>query len=119
MYCNYGVWRMIKELKILLQKYFGISSLKSSEIKKPTPGKKKTRKERLHGLISEIGKDIFDVRVELGRCPYCDLITQMMSTRIGYFRCSNCHEITRQYVNGHIAYLPVDDRHILDDEPKA
>jgi hypothetical protein len=112
---------MIKELKILLQKYFGISSLKSSEIKKPTPGKKKTRKERLHGLISEIGKDIFDVRVqvELGRCPYCETITQMLSTRIGYFRCGNCREITRQYINGHIAYLPVDDRNVLSDEPKA
>ena len=112
---------MIKELKILLQKYFGISSLKSSEIKKPTPGKKKTRKERLHGLISEIGKDMFDVRVQIewGRCPYCETITQMLSTRIGYFKCGNCREITRQYINGHIAYLPVDDRNVLSDEPKA
>ena len=112
---------MIKELKTLLQKYFGISSPKLLETKKPTLVKKKTRKERLHGLISEIGKDIFDVRVqvELGRCPYCETITQMLSTRIGYFRCGNCREITRQYVNGHIAYLPVDDRNVLSDEPKA
>jgi len=112
---------MLKELKTLLQKYFGISSPKLLETKKPTPVKRNTRRERLHGLISEIGKDMFgvNVRIELGRCPYCQTITQMLSTRIGYFRCGNCKEITRQYVNGHIAYLPVDDRNVLGDEPKA
>jgi hypothetical protein len=112
---------MIKELKILLQKYFGISSPKPLETKKPIPVKVVTPHEKINSLVSEIGKDMFGVRVqvELGRCPYCDLITQMMSTRIGYFRCSNCHEITRQYVNGHIAYLPIDDPHVLGDEPPA
>ena len=62
---------MIKELKTLLQKYFGTSSPKPLETKKPTPVKRNTRRERLHGLISEIGKDMFNVRiqVEWGRCP--------------------------------------------------
>ena len=108
---------MIKELKTLWQKYFGISSPKPLETKKPTPVKKKDRREKLHGLISEIGKEMFDVRVQVewGRCPYCESIAQMMSTRLGYFRCSNCREITKQYVNGKIAYLPVDDRHGLKD----
>ena len=64
---------------------------------------------------------MFDVRVQVewGRCPYCESIAQMMSTRLGYFRCSNCREITKQYVNGRIAYLPVDDQSALGDEPKA
>jgi hypothetical protein len=112
---------MLKELKTLLQKYFGTSSPKPIATKKPTPAKAVQPHEKLKSLVSEIGKDMFGVRVqiELGRCPYCESITQMMSTRIGYFRCSNCHEITRQYVNGHIAYLPVDDPHILGDEPKV
>ena len=112
---------MIKELKTLLQKYFGTSSPKPLKAKKPTPAKVVRPHEKINSLVSEIGKDMFgvNVRIELGRCPYCECVAQMMSTRIGYFRCSNCHEITRQYVNGHIAYLPVDDRHILDDEPKA
>ena len=112
---------MIKELKTLLQKYFGTSSPKPIEVKKPTPVKKKDRREKLHGLISEIGKEMFDVRgqVEWGRCPYCESIAQMISTRLGYFRCSNCREITKQYVNGRIAYLPVDDQSALGDEPKA
>ena len=108
---------MIKELKTLLQKYFGTSSPKPIEVKKPTPVKKKDRREKLHGLISEIGKEMFDVRVQVewGRCPYCENITQMLSTRMGYFKCSICREMTKQYVNGKIAYLPVDDPHVLDD----
>ena len=112
---------MLKELKTLLQKYFGTSSPKSLEVKKPTPVKVVPPRGKLNSLVEEIGRDMFGVRVriELGRCPYCELITQMMSTRTGYFRCSNCHEITRQYVNGHIAYLPIDDPHVLGDEPKA
>ena len=112
---------MLKELKTLLQKYFGTSSPKPLETKKPIPVKVVTPQNKLNSLVSEIGKDMFgvNVRIELGRCPYCDLITQMMSTRTGYFRCSNCHEITKQYVNGQIAYLPVDDPHVLGDEPQA
>jgi len=112
---------MIKELKTLLQKYFGTSSPKPLETKKPTPVRRSTRREKLHGLISEIGKEMFDTRVQVdwGRCPHCEAITQMLSTRIGYFRCGNCREITKQYVNGKIAYLPVDDQSALGDEPKT
>ena len=112
---------MIKELKTLLQKYFGTSSPKPIEVKKPTPAKVVPPQEKLNSLVEEIGKDMFGVRirVEFGRCPYCESIAQMLSTRVGYFRCSNCHEITKQYVNGKIAYLPVDDPHNLGDEPQA
>ena len=112
---------MIKELKTLLQKYFGTSSPKPIETKKPTPAKDVPAHKKLNSLVEEIGKDMFGVRirVEFGRCPYCESIAQMLSTRVGYFRCSNCHEITKQYVNGKIAYLPVDDPHNLGDEPQA
>ena len=112
---------MIKELKILLQKYFGTSSPKPLEIKKPTRAKVVRPQEKLNSLVEEIGKDMFGVRVrvEWGRCPYCENITQMLSTRVGYFKCSICREMTKQYVNGHIAYLPLDDKSALGDEPKA
>ena len=112
---------MLKELKTLLQKYFGTSSPKPIEVKKPTPAKVAPPHEKLNSLVEEIGKDMcgIRVRVEWGRCPYCESIAQMMSTRLGYFRCSNCREITKQYVNGRIAYLPVDDQSALGDEPKA
>ena len=112
---------MIKELKTLWQKYFGTLSPKPLEVKKPTPAKQKTRGEKMPGLVSEIGKEMFNLRVQVewGRCPYCEAITQMLSTRIGYFRCGNCKEITKQYVNGHIAYLPINSKSPLGDEPKA
>ena len=110
---------MLKELKILLQKYFGISSPKPTATKKPTLVRAVAPHEKINSLVSEIGKDMFgvNVRIELGRCPYCQTITQMLSTRIGYFRCGNCKEITKQYVNGHISFLPIDDPHVLGDEP--
>ena len=112
---------MIKELKTLLQKYFGTSNPKPIEVKKTTPVKAALPHEKLNSFVEEIGKDMFGirVRVEWGRCPYCESVTQMLSTQVGYFRCSTCRELTKQYINGHIAYLPVDDPHVLGDEPKA
>ena len=111
----------LKELKILLQKYFGISSPKPTETKKPIPVKVAPRHEKLSSLVEEIGKDMFGVRVrvEWGRCPYCETTTQLLSLYSNYFRCSLCHETIRQYVNGHIAYLPLDDKSALGNEPKA
>ena len=111
----------IEKLKILWQKYFGTSSPKPLETKKPIRAKRKNHEEKLSGLISEIGKNVFGVkvRVEWGRCPYCETVTQLLSLYTNYFRCSLCHETIKQYVNGHIAYLPIDDRSALGDEPKA
>ena len=112
---------MIKELKTLLQKYFGTSSPKPIETKKPTPAKVVTPQQKINSLVEEIGKDMsgIRVRVEWGRCPYCENITQMLSTRVGYFRCSTCREITKQYINGCITYLPIDgEADPLDYRPK-
>ena len=112
---------MIKELKTLLQKYLGISSPKPTETKKPIPVKVVRPHEKLSSIVEEIGKDMFGVRVrvEWGRCPYCETTTQLLSLYSNYFRCSLCHETIRQYVNGHIAYLPLDDKSALGNEPKA
>jgi hypothetical protein len=111
---------MIKELKILLQKYFGSSSPKPIEVKKPTPAKDVPPHEKLSSLVEEIGKDMFGVRVrvEWGRCPYCETVTQLLSLHANYFKCSLCSEITRQYVNGHIAYLPIDSKLDLNPKPR-
>ena len=112
---------MLKELKILLQKYFGTSSPKPLEIKKPTHVKKKTREEKLTGLVSEIGKEVFNenVKMEWGLCPYCNFNTHMISSTIEYWRCTNCHELVRQYVNGSIQYLPLTEKrmgHVAKEE---
>ena len=50
---------MLKELKILLQKYFGISSPKPTETKKPTPVRAVLPHEKLNSFVEEIGKDMF------------------------------------------------------------
>ena len=111
----------IEKLKILLQKYFGTSSPKPTETKKPTPAKVAKPRATLSSLVEEIGKDMFGVRVrvEWGRCPYCETVTQLLSLYDNYFRCSLCRETTKQYVNGHIAYLPLNDKSALGNEPKA
>ena len=112
---------MLKELRILLQKYFGISSPKPTVVKKPTPVRAELPHEKLNSFVEEIGKDMFGIRVkvEWGRCPYCESVTQLLSLRANYFRCSNCHETTKQYVNGHIVYLPINEKSALSNEPKA
>ena len=112
---------MLKELKILWQKYFGTSSPKPIETKKPTPAKDVPPHKKINSLVEEIGKDMFGVRVkvEWGQCPYCESITQMLSTRVGYFRCSTCREVTKQYINGRITYLPINELEALSDEPQA
>ena len=111
----------LKELKILLQKYFGISSPKPTEIKKPTPAKVVRPHEQLSSLVEEIGRDMLGVRVkvEWGKCPYCETMTQLLSLHANYYRCTLCHETIKQYVNGHIAYLPIDNKSALGNEPKA
>ena len=53
----------LKELKILLQKYFGTSDPKPTATKKPTPVKDAKPHEKLSSLVEEIGKDIFGIRV--------------------------------------------------------
>ena len=111
---------MIKELKTLLQKYFGTSSPKSLKTKKPTRVKDELPHEKLNSFVEEIGKDVFGIRVkvEWGKCPYCECVTQLLSLHQNYFRCSQCHETTRQYVNGHISYLPVNKKTALGHSPK-
>jgi uncharacterized protein with PIN domain len=102
----------IKELRILLQKYFGTSNPKLTKIKKPIPVKADKQPEKVSSLIEEIGKDIFGIRVkvEWGKCPYCDTTTQLLSLYSHYYRCSMCQETIRQYVNGHITYLPLETK---------
>jgi hypothetical protein len=111
----------LKELKILLQKYFGTSSPEPTETKKSIPAKDVAPHEKLSSLVEEIGKDMFGIRVkvEWGKCPYCEMVTQLLSLHKNYFRCSQCHETTRQYVNGHISYLPINEKSALSNEPKA
>lgn len=40
-----------------------------------------------------------------GHCEYCDQETILISIVDDYYKCTNCGEDTRQYVNGSIRYL--------------
>ena len=53
----------IEKLKTLWQKYFGTSSPKPTETKKPTPVKAELPHEKLNSFVEEIGKDMFGIRV--------------------------------------------------------
>ena len=59
-------------------------------------------------------KDDFDiqnllgsVRTVSGICPECQEDTLLVAIVTDYYRCTNCGEDTRQYVNGSIKYLKI------------
>ena len=59
-------------------------------------------------------KDDFDiqdllgsVRTVSGTCPECHEDTLLVAIVTDYYRCTNCGEDTRQYVNGSIKYLKI------------
>jgi uncharacterized protein (DUF983 family) len=59
-------------------------------------------------------KDNFDVqdllgsvRTVSGTCPECHEDTLLVAIVTDYYRCTNCGEDTRQYVNGSIKYLKI------------
>tara|TARA_Y100000052_G_C2879429_1_gene44599 strand:+ start:252 stop:467 length:216 start_codon:yes stop_codon:yes gene_type:complete len=44
-----------------------------------------------------------------GICPHCSEDTLLVAVVSDYYRCTSCGEETRQYVNGSIKYLKLDD----------
>ena len=104
-------------LKTLLRNFLSRKFFKDakSPVKKRTRGKKSTSSL---GLFEEVGKEFFKIKVKVnwGRCPYCETVSQMVSVRPGYYTCTFCRELTKQYVNGSIQYLPINDKHALDEK---
>jgi len=104
-------------LKTLLRNFFSRRYFKDakSPVRRRTRGKKSIRP---FGLFEEVGKEFFKVKVKVnwGRCPYCETVSQMVSVRPGYYTCTFCRELTKQYVNGSIQYLPINDKHALDEK---
>ena len=47
------------------------------------------------------------VRTVSGICPECHEDTLLVAIVTDYYRCTNCGEDTRQYVNGSIKYLKI------------
>ena len=101
-------------LKTLLRNFLSRKFFKDakSPVKKRTRGKKSTSSL---GLFEEVGKEFFKIKVKVnwGRCPYCETVSQLVSIRPGYYTCTFCREITKQHLNGSIQYLPINDLHAL------
>ena len=45
-----------------------------------------------------------------GICPSCEEDTLLVAIVTDFYKCTNCGEETRQYVNGSIKYLRLDDK---------
>jgi uncharacterized protein (DUF983 family) len=58
----------------------------------------------------------FAAQVTGGVCPTCTHETMFVSLSPEIFRCINCGSDCKQYINGHIKYLPVATR--LPEEKK-
>ena len=99
---------MLKELKILLQKYFGISS------PKPLKPKKDITEKRIKRL---------SIKTEIivnGHCPMCQRSTLFVSIAPPFYRCMHCGYDLEQRINGAIQYIPIsssgsEHRIVLDD----
>ena len=45
-----------------------------------------------------------------GICPSCEEDTLLVAIVTDFYKCTHCGEETRQYVNGSIKYLKLDDK---------
>jgi hypothetical protein len=50
-----------------------------------------------------------NIETVAGVCPHCEEDAILVAIVTDYFRCTNCGEDTRQYINGSIKYLKLDD----------
>ena len=41
----------------------------------------------------------------VGHCAYCESESVLVQLVQDFYRCTNCGEDTKQYINGHIKYL--------------
>ena len=59
-------------------------------------------------MVKDRLTDLLDtVSTVHGHCPECGEETILVAIVTDYYRCTNCGEDTRQYVNGSIKYLKI------------
>ena len=46
----------------------------------------------------------------LGICPHCEEDTLLVAIVTDYYKCTHCGQETRQYINGSIQYLKLDEK---------
>ncbi|BCV06459.1 MAG: hypothetical protein CM15mV134_210 [uncultured marine virus] len=52
-------------------------------------------------MISFLKKVFKDIETDIGRCPECNEMWYFIHCH-DYYKCTNCGEEIKQYVNGHI-----------------
>jgi uncharacterized protein (DUF983 family) len=60
-------------------------------------------KDKLH--LIKLGS----IETVAGICPHCQEESILLAIVSDYYRCTNCGEDTRQYVNGSIKYLTLNE----------
>lgn len=65
--------------------------------------------------------ELANVKTAFGYCPECGEEALLISIVEDYYRCSNCGEDTKQYVNGSIKYLKLtkDDHKWLKNQKRS
>ena len=101
---------MLKELKTLLQKYFGISN----------PKPLKTKENTIEKLTKRLS---FKTEIVNGYCPMCERSTMFVSIALPIYRCMHCGYDLEQRINGAISYIPISSsgskhRIVLNDGPE-
>lgn len=59
--------------------------------------------------MSKTFKTLGTIDTVQGECPYCLEQTILIAIVTDYYRCTTCGEDTRQYVNGRITYLKLNE----------
>ena len=100
---------MIKWLKTLLLKYFGVKFSVSGKSKTKRNTTRRKRHPKLSTIIKQIGRmhTSRKMNLEYGMCPHCEFYVSMISFRKGLYTCINCREVVKQHINGSVKYVPV------------
>ena len=53
---------------------------------------------------------ILQTELVTGHCPECSVHTVLVGIHNSIYRCTNCGEEIKQYVNGHIKYLAMTEQ---------
>ena len=65
--------------------------------------------ERWPGRRIMVSFKIGHVDTVHGECPHCHEDTLLVAVVSDYYRCTSCGEDTRQYINGAIKYLKLNE----------
>ena len=60
-------------------------------------------------MVSFLKRLFNKIETDIGQCPECNENVVFISIVSDYYKCTNCGEEIKQYVNGHIKYIAMTD----------